>query len=81
MESTFFLMPTSFISKFDRFMPIDVPCMELGDVSNAIDETNISSGPYDIRHHLVSRINSILQKLQTFCIIAHCKLANLYGVV
>ncbi len=45
MESTFFLMPTSFISKFDRFMPIDVPCMELGNVSNAIDETNISSGP------------------------------------
>ncbi len=40
----YFLMPT-FISKFDRFMPIDVPCMELGNVSNAIDETNISSGP------------------------------------
>ncbi len=38
-------MPTSFISKFDKFMPIDVPCMELGSVSNAIDETNISNGP------------------------------------
>ncbi len=45
VESTFFSMPTSFISKFDRFIPIDVPCMEFGDVSNAIDETNISSGP------------------------------------
>ncbi len=45
MESTFVLMPTSFILKFDRFMPIDVPCMDLGSVSNAIDETNISRGP------------------------------------
>jgi len=62
-------MLTTFISKFDKFMPIDVPFMELGSVSNAIDETNISNGPIqywsspNVKDNLnASKITNILHR-------------------